>query len=214
MSLYVARGVSCFIYGVATFTVISEGIGARPLSEFSPIKGSTRYANNMAKQMGLNKEFIVLPSDFNDWCSMGTAFVPGTAKIYCPRDTNLDQIGQFRMTRLIARVKSNDIFWQIIPIIGAVFIHYLLNSISPQGSCLAGPVIWMAASCLVDRLCKKASYLTAIRYCSKEVNQAYLEFLQETKKTGGSSQLCFIGRTIRYLVEPSLDEKIHYFQDS
>lgn len=218
MSLYLARGLSCAVYTAQALPLVVEALGTlmilkEPKSRI-PDNPATAYVTDVAKQMNLNKKFIVTQRlKYPRYFAWGTTFLPGIARISGPSSvTDLNNIDRFRLARFVVRIKANEVVtWGSIPIIAAIVTHFIVNAISPMGGCIGGPAVGMLVGCVMNRLRKRVTDLTAMKYCLNEVNQAYLEFLQKTKVTGGSRKLCFIGRTIRRLAEPSLDEKIQYF---
>lgn len=219
MAINVVRG----IYGLALvgglYLGIRDGIVASPLSNNVDVipKNSDgkedyhEYANRMAKELGVNREITVIK---------GTGFVAYGNNLFCmragirlPLDENHPELViRHMIIHEIAHVKFNDILtWTFIPLIVSIFTSVVLNSRFPMTACIAGLATGMISCLALHRWREKQAILTAIKHSSKEMNEAFLEWLEEEVDSDVSFQeQCY---NIFYeFHHPSTSEIIHCYQ--
>lgn len=184
------------------------------------------FADTQAKSMGLNKEVVVIEGK-DRYLARGNNWFSGKVSITVPTnssslentencdeeaDCRTDPFCEFKITHYIAHVKANDFL--ITP--AAVLAASLFTTFVLTVNCglftryLGGLGVALITFGVSSRKAEKEADLKAMRYCSNEVNKAYLDWLLEKKeKTGWNRGL---RSWIICLVNPSLDERIGYFQ--
>ena len=76
---------------------------------------------------------------------------------------------------------------------------------------LGGLGVGLITQMVLNKRAERRVDKEAMRHCSKEVNQAYLDRMLACKENENDNH-CFLGRWIFCLFNPSLDEKILYLR--
>ena len=214
MAIYAARGLCAAVYLAYTYKIYKYGINPLPsncekiISE-GPVKD---FVTTRAQAMSLKKELFVF--SHHHYYYEGSDFFIGKASVGVGEKANINQAWtQFMITHEIANVKANDIVtWGWVTLVASIFITFLLNSISPVAACAAGLAAGLVTFSIVHSWREKVADITAMQYCSKEVNRAVLEQLKDQKKKEGQLAPPLMDRVFHYIAFPSLDEQIRYFE--
>jgi hypothetical protein len=183
------------------------------------------FADAQAEKMGLKKEVVVIEGK-DGYLARGNTLFSGKVSITVPTtspslentencdeelDCSTDYLSEFKITHYIAHVKAND----YLIIHGAVLAASLFTTFVLTVNCglftryLGGLGVALITFGVLFRKAEKEADLTAMRYCSNDTNKAYLGWLQEKKDKGSDRGL---RSWIFCLVNPSIDERIRYFQ--
>ncbi len=214
MAIYAARGLCAAVYLLYTYRIYKETNPS--LSSFEKIisEGPVKdFVTNRAQAMGLKKELFVYSTHSHYWYR-GSALFQGKAGIGVDNTGEIDDAcTQFMITHEIAHVKANDaVTFGWVPLVAAIFTTFLLTSIGPVAACAAGLAAGLVTFSFVFSWREKVADITAMQYCSKEVNRAVLQELEESKNEEDQLSRPLLDRVFKYFTSPSLDQQIRYFQ--
>ncbi len=162
------------------------------------------FVNARAKKMGLEKEVVIILGKCECYHSFGNTLFYGKVGIQVPKDDQ-ENIKKFKITRELAHIKTNGYLTVFGGALAAALFTTLVLTVNRDlfTGYLGGLGAGLVTKVVLSRRAVKMADLTAMQHCSKDVNQAYLDKLLKIKQKGS-------GRWI--LCQPSLDEKIGYFQ--
>ena len=160
-----------------------------------------------AKKMELKKEVVVIPGDCECYHSFGNTWFSGMVGIKLAKSYE-ENITVFKITRELAHIKANDNLTFFGGVLAAALFTTVVLAVNRDlfTGYLGGLGAGIITSAVLARRAKRMADLTAMKYCSQDVNQAYLDRLKDAKKKDGGP--CLLGRVF----VPSLNERIRYFQ--
>lgn len=196
---------------------IRDGILASPLSNNVNViprnsdgtEGYYEYANRMAQELGVNKEIIVIKGD--SFGHYGNNFFFSRAGIQIPLDQNLpDLVIRHMITHEIVHIKCSDILtWTFIPLITSIF-HIVTWKARFSLYGLVGLMIGLWGFRDLHKWREKQAFLTAMKHSSKEMNVAFLKWLEAEE-----AALSFKEKCIKFFFDafsPSTNEIISYYK--
>jgi hypothetical protein len=162
------------------------------------------FVNAQAKKMGLEKEVIIILGKCQCYHSFGNTWFNGKVGIQVA-NSDKENIKEFKITRELAHINVNEKLTIFGGVLAAALFTTLVLAVNRDifTGYLGGLGAGLITKVVLSRWVEKKAELTAMQYCSKVVNQAYLDKLLKIKQKGS-------GRWI--LCRPSLDERIRYFQ--
>ena len=174
------------------------------LTRGDDIKG---LVDSQAQKMELKKEIVVIQGEKNGYRSYGNTWF-GMVGIYVAQS---EQNREFHITHQLAHIKANDNLTVFGGALAAVLFTTLVLAVNRDlfTGYLGGMGAGLITGVVLRRRAEKRADLTAMQNCSDHVNRSFLNRLQKDKENGNDQDL---SSWIFCLVEPSLDEKIGYFQ--
>lgn len=194
---------------------IRDGILASPLSNnvnmipknSDGTEGYYEYANRRAKELGVNKEIIVIKGDqFNHY---GNNLFSLRAGIQIDPDMP-ELVVRHWIIHEIVHIKNSDILtWTFVPLITSIFPIVMWKArFSLYG--LVGLMIGVLGFRDLHQWREKQAYLTAMKHSSKEMNAAFLKWLEEEPVA-----VSFKEKWIKFVLDifnPSTNEVISYYR--
>jgi hypothetical protein len=220
LAIHIVRGFYGLAFMSALYLGIKEGIVASSLSNNVNViqpnqdgqEGYHEYANYMAKEVGINKEIAVIAG--RSFTQYGSNLFSIRAGIQIALDEDLtDEAMCHMMIHEIAHIKSNDILtWTFLPLIVSIFTVVVLSSRFPMFACAAGLATGGISYAAVHRWREKQAMLTAIKYSSREMNEAFLKWVKKRDNSADSlKKQCL--KLFYVMYHPSVSEIIACYQN-
>ncbi len=169
------------------------------------------FVDHQAEGMGLiKKEIVVFQGQDRGYRSYGNTWFSGKVGIEVGKDVN-EKIREFNIAHQLAHLKANDDLIIFGGALAATLFTTFILAVNRDlftrylGGLGVGLIVMLFSAKPIER----RADMTAMQFCSRAVNQACLDKLLREKERGGGRGLY---SWIFCLVEPSLDEKIGYFQ--
>ena len=221
MAIYAAQGLYAAGCLYTTYFLCRQGLN---LSLFSnPARVLTgeikEFADTQAKKMGLEKEVVLIEGTGcyraygNTWCgkiNIGVPLentdneAPNNEEVNC----SFEWYDQYLITYVLAKIKAN--VHLIVPgatLAASLFTTFVLTvNYDLFTRYLGGLGVALITCRFSSRRAEKNADLEAMKHCSKEVNQAFLESLQKEKDGGYNPSLS------QWIFEHSIDEEIGYVE--
>lgn len=174
-------------------------------------RGAIRdYVDYLAGEMRLKKEIVVIQGQDKGYRSYGNTWFPGKVGIEVGKDVN-EKNREFNIAHQLAHLKANDdliIFGcALIATLFTTFVLAVNRDLFTRYS--GGLGVGLIAMVVLHKRAERRADMTAMQFCSRAVNQTWLDKLLREKERGGGRGLL---SWLSCLVEPSLNEKIGYFQ--
>ena len=188
MAIYAVQGLCAAGCLFTTYALCRKGLN---LSFFSNPQedlpaGIKDIVDSQVKRMGLEKEVMIIPDPNTYRCSAYGNTWFGKVSMKVGSKVKGDTVGfnEFKTAHQIAHVKANDFL--IVP--GATLAASLFTTFVLTVNCnlftryLGGLAVALITGAVVRRRAERRADHEAMKQCSKEVNQAYLNRLLEKKK--------------------------------
>lgn len=217
MATNIIRGVCGLAWVGGLYLGIRNGIVASPLSNKVNVipknsdgkEGYYEYANCMAKEIGINKEIAVIKGD--EFYHYGNNLFSFRAGIQIPLDQNLpDLIVRHMIIHELVHIKCNDtLTWTFVPLISSIFF-IVMSKARFSGYGLVGVIAGLLAYRDMHKWREKQAFLTAMKHSSKEMNVAFLKWLEAEDAAVSFKEKC-----IKFFFDafsPSTNEIISYYK--
>ena len=198
-------------------SVVNKTLTQDKVEDFgnSQIKGALTgseiksFVKSQSKKMGVEKEIIVIQGQTNGFWAYGNTWFSGKVGIELPK--KFGEAWKFAITHQIVHIIANDYLITFGAVLATALFTTFVLAVNRDlfTGYLGGMGAGLITGVVLRRRAEKKADQEAMGYCERDINQAYLNRLLEDKKNG-------YGRDLRswifWPVEPSLDEKIGYFQ--
>ncbi len=214
MAIYAVQGLFSAGCLYTTYNLLEQGLNLPFFTKSEGVLNETikEFVDSQAIKMGLTKEVVVIsiPTEALDWkyVSYGNTWLPGKVAIkvdFKVTEDNKVNFSRFGIAHQIVHIKANDhLIIPVVTLAAALTTFVLAVNRDLLTRYLGGLGAALMTFAVLMRRAERNADQEAMKQCSKEVNQAWLNGLLERRLKGPSLS--------EKILEPSIDEMIGYFQ--